>query len=68
MSALQQQINNARTLQQSYDALADSYQEIASTDTRRLYSANYIQNSDGQDTYTIVLPVTAKADGDVIIL
>lgn len=74
----EQEIKRLRTLQESYDALADGSGKTAEAvaelhdkvkeEVKTEYQYAFVQNADDMDTYTMILPTSAVVDDETINL
>lgn len=60
MSELSQAIEQMRNMREAYDQLVENMPSEAALKER--YNARFEQNNDGQDTYTMVMPLVAGVE------
>lgn len=70
MSELAQAISEMRNMRQAYDALVENMPSEEALKER--YNARFEENEDGDDTYTLVLPLVAgveagESEAEVIV-
>jgi hypothetical protein len=70
MSSLQNEIDKLKTLQESYHELSSKVGGIP--DLKNIYSARFEKNNDGENTYSMILPlvagVIANDDGETVTI